>query len=126
MSAEDLAAALCDQLRPQLPDPRARHGVAATVADCESRVAAALALFLQGESAAVLAVLGTPETAAGRAQIVPLIALMTAAAGAVTAAVGDDPSRGYAALATLQERSAEYAEAFQLLTQHTEETGNPE
>jgi hypothetical protein len=85
----------------------------AGLADLEARAAAALALYVQGTPAALDHLLG--PAAAEPIIALPIAAAFAAAAAAITAAVGDDPTRGYAALATLQERAAEYQAAHDQL-----------
>lgn len=111
-----------EALRAALPvdddqDEQHRAVLLAGLADLEARTAATLALYVQGTPAALDHLLGP---AAPPILALPIAAAFAAAAVAITAAVGDDPTRGYAALATLQERAAEFAAAHQeLITRPT-------
>lgn len=109
MSTDDRLAAL---RRVQLGGVDQDHHAVllAALADMEAQTAAALALYIQGCPGALDHLLGA---GAGGLVGLPVVAAFAAAAEAINAAVGDDPSRGYAALATLQERAAEYAAAHQ-------------
>jgi hypothetical protein len=86
-----------------------RDLVAAAVADTESKLSAALALWLQGQPEGLQHLLD--ESAAPVLAGVPVVSTFEAAAEALAAAVGDDPTRGWAAIMALQERSAEFAAA---------------
>ena len=98
-----------------------RDVMAAALADCEAKIAAALALYIEGDQAAMQAILGQPTDLASSMATVPVIASFAAALEAINAAVGDDPTRGYAALASIHERAAEYSAAReQLITRNAE------
>lgn len=86
-----------------------RHLVAAAVADTESKLSAALALWLQGQPQGLQDLL--EHSAAPVLAGVPVVSTFEACAEALSAAVGDDPTRGWAAVMALQERSAEFAAA---------------
>ena len=100
-------------------DATHRDLIAAGVADAESTITAALALWVQGQSDGLRAVLdasGTPALAG-----IPIVAAFCAAREAIDAAVGDDPTRGFAAVAVLHERAAEYAGlAHELRARHAD------
>lgn len=97
--------------------------MAATVADIEGRVSAALVHYVEGDPQACLRVLGVPDDQlAALLALVPVLAAFDAATEALAAAVGDDPVRGHVALTTLRERAAEYAAAGDHLRRH----GRPE
>ena len=94
-----------------------RDLVAAAVADTEAKLSAALALWLQGQPDGLQHLLD--ESAAPVLAGVPVVSTFEAAAEALAAAVGDDPTRGWAAVMALQERSAEFAAAaVELKTRH--------
>lgn len=107
-----------------MADPQIRAGTAATVADCEAKIAAALALYLEGEAAAVLALMGSPTSDHGATVLVSTMAALGAANEALTAAVGDDADRGRLAVMVLRERSAEYNQAADILLRRAEELAN--
>jgi hypothetical protein len=117
---QERAQALTAHLGPLLPDTLAGYRLAASVAACEAAVAAALALWVQGQAGAALAVLGSPGTDEGRAALLPVIAAFKSAADAINAAVGDDADRGRVALAVLEERSIEFSAAQRLLARRAE------
>jgi hypothetical protein len=87
----------------------------AGLAQLEAQTAAALALYVQGTPGALGHLIGHPGNVTEVLAGLPVVAAFAAATEAITAAVGDDPARGYAALATLQERAAEYAAVHQEL-----------
>ena len=119
MSTQDRVGRLLRSGLPGAVDPAESAALAAALADVEAQVSAALCLYVQGDRAAVSELLGHPATLGAAVSALPLLAAFDAATEAITAAVGDDRARGYAALATLQERSAEYADAAaQLLARH--------
>jgi hypothetical protein len=107
-----------------LADPQIRAGTAAVLADCEAKIAAALALYLQGETAAVFALLGSPATDHGATVMVSTLAALSAASEALTAAIGDDADRGRLAVMVLRERSAEFNQAADILQQRAEQEAN--
>jgi hypothetical protein len=106
-------------LRRTLPadvDQEHRDLLLAGLAQLEAETSAALALYVQGGTGALDRLLGrSPDGVAAMLIGMPVAAAFGAAAEALNAAVGDDPTRGYAALATLQERAAEYAAIHQEL-----------
>lgn len=110
MSTDDRLAALRRSL-PAIADQEHAAVLLAGLAQLEAETAAALSLYVQGGPGALDRLLGRAPVDGAAAQLValPVVAAFGAAAEAITAAVGDDPTRGYAALATLQERAAEYA-----------------
>jgi|GEM_PF-6299547 len=109
MSTDDRFAALRRTL-PAIADQEHRQLLLAGLAQLEAETAAALALFLQGSEDPLGRLLGP---SAGGLVGLPIVVAFAAAAEALAAAVGDDPTRGWAAVATLQERAAEYAAAHQ-------------
>jgi hypothetical protein len=104
--------------------PPIRAGTAAVLADCEAKIAAALALYLQGEAAAVLSLLGSPTGDHGATVLVSTLAALGAASEALTAAIGDDADRGQLAVMVLRERSAEYSQAADILLRRAEQDAN--
>lgn len=117
MSTDDRLTALRRTLPAGDVDQAQRAVLLAGLAELEAQTAAALALYVQGVPGALDRLLGR---GAGRLVGLPIVAAFAAAAEAINAAVGDDPARGYAALATLQERAAEYAAAHQeIVGRHT-------
>jgi uncharacterized protein YmfQ (DUF2313 family) len=117
VTTDDRLAALRRTLPAGGVDQQHRIVLLATLAEMEAQTAAALSLYVQGVPGALDQLLGR---GAGGLVGLPVVAAFAAAAEAITAAVGDDPTRGYAALATLQERAAEYAAAHQeLIARHT-------
>lgn len=113
-TAAELADRLVGQLPAEVPDLD-RFATAAQLADCEARVAAAQVLYLTGDSRAAIASLGYPQTPHGQTVLLALLASFASASAAVSAAVGDDPTRGRMAVLTLQERAAEYRAAAESL-----------
>jgi hypothetical protein len=107
-----------------LADPQIRAGTAAMLADCEAKVAASLALYLEGEIAAVFALLGSPTTDHGATVLVSTLAALSAATEALTATIGDDADRGRLAVMVLRERSAEYNQAADILLRRAEQDAN--
>jgi hypothetical protein len=103
----DRLAGILSRIPAGVPDEE-RRLIAGALADMQTKVAAALALYVQGDGAAAAAMLGETSNLA-------VLAAFGAAAEMLNAAIGDDPTRGYAALATLHERSAEFAAAHQEL-----------
>lgn len=94
-----------------------RDLVAAAVADTEAKLSAALALWLQGQPAGLQELLD--HSAAPVLAGVPVVSTFEAATEAINACVGDDPTRGWAAIMALQERAAEFAAAaVELKTRH--------
>ncbi len=116
MSTDDRVQALYRTV-PAGADVEHRTVLLAGLAQLESATAAALSLYVQGEPGALDHLFG-PD-GAGLVGM-PVVAAFAAAAEALGAAVGDDPARGYAALATLQERAAEYAAAHELMTRRAD------
>jgi hypothetical protein len=111
MSTDDRLTALRRTL-PADMDTARRSVVMAALAGLEAAIAAKLALYVQGDPHALDDVARDPSGVA-------VVCAFAAAAEAINAAVGDDATRGYAALATLHERAAEYTAA------HHEITGRP-
>jgi hypothetical protein len=121
VSTDDRLSAIRRSL-PDIADQEHRAVLLAGLAQLEAETAAALALFVQGGPGALDRLLGKAPVDGVTQMLVglPVVAAFGAAAEAINAAVGDDPTRGYAALATLQERAAEYAAAHQqLIGRHT-------
>lgn len=121
MNADDRRAAMHRHPLVVGADPAHRDLIAAAVAEAESTITAALSLWVQGESTAlrdILAASGAPSLAG-----IPIVAAFCAAREALDAAVGDDPSRGMAAVMVLQERAAEYAALAAELTRHAAGNG---
>jgi hypothetical protein len=81
----------------------------AALASLEAAIAAKLALYVQGDPRALDDFARDPAGVA-------VVCAFAAAAEAINAAVGDDATRGYAALATLHERAAEYTAALLEIT----------
>jgi hypothetical protein len=100
--------------------------MASVVADCEATVALALALYVQGQPADALHLLGDPQTAQGRSTMLPVLAALAAATDALTAAIGDDADRGRLAVMALEQRAAEYAEASREFARRTERNAGQE
>jgi hypothetical protein len=107
VSTDTRLAGILQRIPAAVPDAEKRV-IAGALADVQAKVAAALSLYVQGEGAAAAQLLGDINT-------VGVLASFGAAAEAINSAVGDDPTRGYAALATLQERAAEFAAVSQEL-----------
>lgn len=108
----DRLAGILQRIPAGVPDEEKRL-IAAALAEMQTKVAAALALYVQGDGAAAAAMLGESNN-------LSVLAAFGAAAEMLDAAIGDDASRGWAALVTLQERAAEYATAHQeLIGRHT-------
>jgi hypothetical protein len=85
-------------------------------------------MYIQGGPGALDRLLGRAGVEGPTAQLValPVVAAFGAAAEMLNAAVGDDATRGWAALTTLQERSAEFAAIHQELIRDTPPGGNAE
>ena len=97
-----------------------RDLIGAAVADAEAQITGALALWVQGDVSGLRNLLdaAAAPTVAG----IPIVACFCAAREAIDAAVGDDPTRGFAAVAALHERAAEYsALAHELRTRHADQ-----
>lgn len=118
MSTDDRLAALRRTLPAGGVDQEHHAVLLAALAGMEAQTAAALALYLQCIPGALDRLLGA---GAGGLVGLPVVAAFAAAAEALNAAVGDDPTRGYAAVATLQERAAEYAAAQEIIATHRTE-----
>ena len=116
MSTDDRLQALRAAL-PSIADQDHAAVLLAAFAQMEAETAAALALFIQGGPGALDRLLGRAGVEGTAAQLValPVVAAFGAAAEMLNSAVGDDATRGWAALVTLQERAAEYAQIHQLL-----------
>lgn len=84
-----------------------RDYAAAGVAQTESEVAAALALWLQAQPDGLQSLLRLHQLPAFAEVLV--VTTFEACAEALVAAVGDDATRGWAAVMAVQERSAEFA-----------------
>jgi hypothetical protein len=127
MSADDRLAALRRAL-PSIADQDHAAVLLAGFAQLEAETAAALALYIQGGPGALDRLLGRAGVEGPTAQLValPVVAAFGAAAEMLNAAVGDDATRGWAALTTLQERSAEFAAIHQELIRDTPPGGNAE
>lgn len=119
MSTADRIAAVSHHPLVQSADDAHRDLIAAAVADTEAQITAALAVWVQGDSAGLRGLLdaaGAPVMAG-----IPLMVSFCAAREALDAAVGDDPTRGMAAVMVLQERAAEYAAAsHELKSRHAD------
>lgn len=97
-----------------------RDLVASAVADAEAQITGALALWVQGDGSGLRAMLDA--SAAPVIAGIPIVACFCAAREALDAAIGDDPTRGFAAVTVLQERAAEYsALAHELKSRHAEQ-----
>jgi hypothetical protein len=94
-------AGILERIPAAVPDAEKRV-IAGALADVQAKVAAAMSLYVQGEGTAAAQLLGDINT-------VGVLAAFGAAAEAINSAVGDDAGRGWAALTTLQERSAEFS-----------------
>lgn len=95
---------------PQSVSGQHRAALVAALAAVESRTAFALAAYVSGDTEPLAGLIGPPDSPAAVIVGPVILAAFGACAEALNAAVGDDPSRGYAALVTLQERAAEYAQ----------------
>jgi hypothetical protein len=124
MTADDRLQALRQAL-PSVADQDHAKVLLAAFAQLEAETAAALALYIQGGPGALDRLLGRASVEGPAAQLValPVVAAFGAAAEMLNAAVGDDATRGWAALTTLQERAAEYAAIHQELIRDTPNDG---
>jgi hypothetical protein len=116
MSTDDRLQALRGAL-PAIADQEHAAVLLAGFAQLEAETAAALSLYIQGGPGALDRLLGRAGVEGAAAQLValPVVAAFGAAAEMLNAAVGDDATRGWAALVTLQERAAEYGLIHQQL-----------
>jgi hypothetical protein len=116
VSPDDRLEALRRAL-PAIADQDHAAVLLAGLAQLEAETAAALALYVQGGPGALDRLLGRAPVEGAAAQLValPVVAAFGAAAEALAAAVGDDGTRGWAAVVSLQERAAEFAAVHQEL-----------
>ena len=120
MSTDDRLAAL-RRVLPPIADENHAAVLLAGFAQLEAETAAALALYIQGRQGALDRLLGRAGVDGAAAQLIamPVVAAFGAAAEMLGAAVGDDATRGYAALATLHERAAEFAQIHHEIVRDT-------
>jgi hypothetical protein len=113
VSTDDRLAAL-RRVLPPIADQNHAAVLLAGLAQLEAETSSALALFIQG-SPAFDRLLGSAAVDNPAIALVkmPVIAAFGAAAEMLNAAIGDDASRGWAAIVTLQERAAEYQAIYE-------------